>query len=167
MTAPALNTLPPRDYRVPQSDIAANVKAFIEQSADAFECLLYRANSDAPEVVTTAEADTVGSIESTERTLTYQLPVPCRAVIVPDDSTHEVDIEGDAISPGMADPVVMILTEINIPDQSVIQYREYTSATEIREVTLYVLKSGWVGDASGVCPKHYCLPMQKFEDLKP
>jgi hypothetical protein len=166
VTTPALDTLTPRDYRVPQADIAANVKAFIEQSADAFECLLYRANNDEPEAVTTEE-DTVGSIESTERTVTYQLPVLCRAVIVPDGSTHEVDIEGDVTSPGMADPVVMILTEVDIPDQSVIQYREYIGAVEVRDVTLYVLKSGWVGDAPGVCPKHYCLPMQRFEDLKP
>lgn len=165
MTTPTLDTLKPRDYREPQSDIAANVKLFIEQSADAFACLLYRANNDSPEVVTTEE-DTVGSIESTERTVTYQLPVLCRAVIVPDGSTREVDIEGDTTSPA-TDPVVMILTEINIPDQSVIQYREYTTATETRDVTLYVLKSGWVGDAPGVCPKHYCLPMQRFEDLKP
>jgi len=166
MTVPVLTDLAPRDYRVPQSDIAANVKLFIEQSKDAFDCLLYRANIDEPESVTTEE-DTVGSLESKERTLTYQLPVLCRVVIVPDGSPKEVDIEGDVSSLDVAAPVVMLLTEVNVPEQSVIQYREYISDEDVRDITMYVLKSGWVGDAPGVCPKHYCLPMQRFEDLKP
>ena len=166
MSDPIIADLKPRDYRAPQVGIADNIKKFIEQSPDSFECLLYRADITGQEVVT-AEVDTVGSLESIERDITYQPPVKCRALAIPDDAPKEVDIEGEAQALTGVDPSVFILTEVNVPDQSVIQYREYINATEIRDIALYVVYSGWVGLAPGVHPKHYCLPMQDFEDLKP
>lgn len=164
---PTLADLKPRDYREPLAGLAGNVKTFIETHPDSFECLLYQADPTTPETVA-ANVDVVGSIESTERTLTYKSPEPTMAFIVPDANPRDVEIDGDDLSSDLAEAVVLLIAFDPVPQQSIIQYREMVNDSDTpRDVTLYVHHIDQVGSGPGVCKRYYCMPMQKFTDLVP
>lgn len=154
----------PRDYRSTHAEIATNILAYINGHPDAFDALLYMADSSVLET-TAPGADVVGSIEGDERNVSYADPVSCRAVMVQDQSPLEMTSDGDIGNRSTVDPVVMMISVGSVANQSVIQYFEFQSQTDQREISLYVLKSELVGTAPGVYQKLFCLPMQNFTDI--
>ncbi|MHB8121423.1 MAG: hypothetical protein ACYDG4_04635 [Desulfuromonadaceae bacterium] len=154
----------PRDYRNGHFALAVNVATMLDDHPDAFEALYYKADLSHPETVAPG-ADVVGALDSSERTLEYDDPVPCKALIVPEFSPFPMSNDGNRADGVEVDPVVLLLSIVDVPEQSVIQWSEYVDATNLRDVAMYVVRSEQVGVAPGVYAKLYCLPMQAFGDL--
>lgn len=154
----------PRDYRPTHAALLADVSTMLAQHPDSFEALYYKADRDNPETVAVGE-DVVGALDTSERSLHYADPVSVRAMIVPEFMPFPMTTDGDRVDGERAEPVVLLLSEQDVPNASVIQWEEYVDATNTRQIALYVVKGEQVGVAPGVCAKLYCLPMQAFADL--
>lgn len=154
----------PRDYRSTHLALAVNVSTMLDDHPDAFEVLYYKADLTHPETVAPG-VDVVGALDSSERTLEYADPVTCKAMIVPEFKPFPMSNDGNRVDGVEADPVVLLLSVVDVPEQSVIQWSEYVDATNLRDVAMYVVRSEQVGVAPGVYAKLYCLPMQAFGDL--
>jgi len=154
----------PRDYRSTHSALSTNLQTMLANHPDAFEALYYKADRSTPETVAPG-VDVVGALDTSERSLQYDDPVPCKVMIVPEFNPFPMSSDGDRVSGVEPAPVVLLVSVENVPEQSVIQWSEYVDDTNIREVAMYVVDSGQVGVAPGVCAKLYCLPMQAFTDL--
>jgi len=154
----------PRDYRNVHAALAVNVATMLDDHPDAFEALYYCADRSNPETVAPG-VDVVGALDTGERSLHYADPVTCKVMIVPEFNAFKMTSDGNRISGVEPDPVVLFVSVENIPEQSVIQWSEYVDATNLRDVSMYVVDSEQVGVAPGVCSRLYCLPMQAFGDL--
>ena len=154
----------PRDYRSTHLALAVNVATMLDDHPDAFEALYYKADLTHPETVAPG-VDVVGALDSSERTLEYDDPVTCKAMIVPEFKPFPMSNDGNRVDGVEPDPVVLLLSIVDVPEQSVIQWSEYVDATNLRDVAMYVVRSEQVGVAPGVYAKLYCLPMQAFGDL--
>ena len=154
----------PRDYRAPGQAISENLHTYIANHPDAFDCLLFRTNGSSIETVAPG-VDVVGSLESSERGVTYLDPIPARAVKVPDGLP--LGMTNDTSEPdGFQDqPVVLILNVDSAPRQSIIQFNEYVDAVNIRQVNLYIIRSDSMGSMPGAGLRHYCIPFQSFDDV--
>lgn len=153
----------PRDYRLHHEAIAMDIITMLQQHPDAFDALLYRARLSEPESVA-AGIDVAGALDTSERTLGYDDPASCRAMIVPESAPFPVTLDG-ATSMPCDEPVVLLLSEQHVPQQSVVQWSEYTDHESAMDVILYVWRSEQAGVAPGVYSRLYCLPMQAFADL--
>lgn len=154
-----------RDYRERSAVLASDIQARLEQHPDSFDCLIYRSiRSTAEDVVAGLVADVVGSSEGSERKIDYADPVEARALIVPDEGflfsayTEGSDEENINSSQG---PLVLLLSESNIPKQSIVTWNEFIGQadTDTKEVRVYVLESKSFGKAPSAGLKHYCVPM--------
>ncbi|HCE68412.1 MAG: hypothetical protein A2X82_20055 [Geobacteraceae bacterium GWC2_55_20] len=154
----------PRNYRNVHAAIAVNAATMFDDHPDAFEVLYYKADLSHPETVAPG-LDVVGALDSSERTLEYDDPFPCKAIIVPEFKPFPMSDDGNRTDGVEPDPVVLLLSIIDVPEQSVIQWAEYVDDTNLRDVSMYVVRSEQVGVAPGVYAKLYCLPMQAFGDL--
>lgn len=154
----------PRDYRPTGQAISDNLRTFITNHPDAFDCLLFRADTSAIETIAPG-TDVVGSLESNERAITYLNPIPARAVKVPDGLP--MSASNDAMEPDgfQEQPVVLILNVSDTPKQSIVQYNEYVDALNVRRVNLYIVQSESMGSMPGAGLRHYCIPFQAFDDV--
>lgn len=153
-----------RDYRSTHAALAGSVLTMLLNHPDAFDVLLYRPDLAHPETVAPG-ADVVGALDSKERTLEYADPVPAKAMLVPEFEPVTLTLDGDRPDGVTVEPVVVLLSVSDVPEQSVIQWSEYVDATNTRDIAMYVVDGKQVGVAPGVCSKLYCLPMQAFGDL--
>lgn len=148
----------PRDYRETNQDLAQDILTMIEQDPDNLDILLFKARLDSIETVADVE-DTVGSLEEGERSFEYDNPIECKAVFLPFEFEDTLaTLDGTEGQLGSSDPpLVMLISEPDIPEYSVVQYEEYVSETERRRVTLCILKSVEVAQSPGVAMKHYLI----------
>lgn len=161
---PTMADVKPRDYRTPHAALSGDIKTMVTNHPDAFEVLLYRSDLASPETVAPGE-DVVGALDVDERSLEYDDPVECMAMIVPDGAPFAMTLDGTRADGEQDAPIVLLLSESGVPEQSVVQWLEYVDATNLREVAVYVARSEQVGIAPGACARLYCLPMQAFGDL--
>lgn len=151
-----------RDYRDFNAAMSGDFMIFVNSHPDAFDILLFKPDLSSQEKVT-EETDVVGALESEERSLEYLDPIMTKAVLVPDEYPFGVVEAGGEPDGNMDQPVVLLIADPDIPKQSIAQYREYINDTDVRKVSLYVLRSEIIGEAPGVCEKHYCVPFQVFD----
>jgi len=151
-----------RDYRDFNKAMSDDFMVFVRSHPDAFDILLFKPDLASMEKVA-VDQDVVGALESEERALEYLDPVMVKAVLIPDEFPFgSVDAGGEPDG-DMEHPAVLLIADPNIPKQSVVQYREYINDTDVRVVSLYVLRSEIIGEAPGSCEKHYCVPFQVFD----
>lgn len=154
----------PRDYRETNQDIARDIFTMIEQDPDNLDILLFKARLETVETLADVE-DMVGSLEEDERSFEYGDPIECKALFLPFEFEDTlVTLDGTEGQIGSADtPLVMLISEPDIPEYSVVQYEEYVSETERRRATLCILKSMEVAQSPGVVMKHYLIPFTNNE----
>lgn len=151
-----------RDYRNFNQAINYDFMVFVNHHPDAIDILLFRPDPESLETMA-VDQDVVGAIESEERSIEYLDPVMTRAVLVPDDYLASAVDAGGEPDGDMAQPVAMLVGEPDVPQQSIVQYREYINDTDVRVVSLYVMRSEIIGEAPGLGIKHYCVPFQAFD----
>lgn len=152
----------PRDYRDFNAAMSEDFMVFVRSHPDAFDILLFKPDLSSQEKVT-EETDVVGALESEERSLKYLDPIITKAVLVPDEYPFGVVEAGGEPDGNIGQPVVLLIADPEILKQTIVQYREYINDTDVRKVSLYVLRSEIIGEAPGVCEKHYCVPFQVFD----
>jgi len=151
-----------RDYRETSQLIASDLDVMFDADPDAIDVLLYKAQLATAEVVTELVQDVVGSLESDERAIEYADPVETRGIFLPFDFQGILAMDDGEMAGDFETPIVMLIKGDEIPKASVIQYDEYVSQTEIRKVTLYVMKSEAVGQSPAIAFKYYLIPF--FDD---
>ncbi len=151
-----------RDYRDFNQAMAGDFLTFVNNHPDAIDVLLFKPVPDSAETLA-IDLDVVGALEDEERSLEYSNPIMSKAVIFPDEAPFIVADAGGEPDGNMDQPTILLLADPDIPKQSVVQYREMVDDTNIRVVSLYILRSEIVGEAPGACHKHYCLPFQVFD----
>lgn len=163
----------PRDYRAQAALTETDLDTLFEAHTEAFDCLVFKAIVGSEETVTSDVEDVAGSLESVSRGLSYADPIQARAIIIPDDNLRlQATMDGeDADYYGIEaqQPIALILSEVDVPQQSIIRWREYAdeAATEPRVLTFYVLRSEAVGRSPAVSHmKHYCIPFTASGELE-
>jgi len=157
----------PRDYRATGNALTADINATITYHPDSFECLLYMADFSAPETVA-SNADVVGSMETSERAVTYLDPVGARAMrIVEGPFFQSATNAGDGPDGNLDQPLVLVLNLEPVPEQSIIQYEEMIGEDDRRMVSVYVVKSDLIGSIPGGKERHYCIPFKSIEGETP
>ena len=148
-----------RDYRVHSKSIADDLAAQFDQDPDAIDILLFKARHDLTETVTTTP-DVVGALEVSERAIGYDDPIPTKALMIPFDFRFFALDDGQEAGQAAesAQPIILLIKADDIPKQSVIQFDEYVSETEIHKRTYYVLYSEAYGQAPVITMAHYCIP---------
>jgi len=143
-----------RDNRKPGRTMANYLKRLQDAQAVEFDCLLFRAEESADEIIVPGE-DVLGTIESNERAVTYADPVLARARKVTESRSDKK----------MNASVVLVLNVADVPSHSVVQYIEQVAGGTVREVGVYVVMSEPMGDAPGAgLLRHYCINCQGFLD---
>lgn len=151
-----------RDYRDFNKAMSGDFMVFVRSHPDACDILLFKPDPESLEKVA-VDQDVVGALESEERSLEYLDPIMTKAVLVPDEFPFGAVDAGGEPDGNMGQPVALLIADPEVPRQSVIQYREFVNDTDVRVVSLYVLRSEIIGEAPGACEKHYCLPFQVFD----
>jgi len=148
-----------RDYRVHSNSIASDLDAQFDQDPDAIDVLLFKARHDLKETVTETP-DIVGALEASERAIQYDDPIPTKAIIVPFDFRFMALDDGRTAGQSNEgnQPIILLIKEDNVPKQSVVQWDEYVSDTEVERRTYYVLLSEAYGQAPVITMAHYCIP---------
>jgi hypothetical protein len=152
----------PRDYRDFNKAMSEDFMVFVRNHPDAFDVLLFKPDPNSLETVAVDE-DVVGALESEERAIEYLDPVMAKAVLIPDEFPFGAVDTGGEPDGNMDQPVVLLIGDPDIPKQTVASYREFINDTDVRVVSLYILRSEIIGEAPGVCEKHYCVPFQVFD----
>jgi hypothetical protein len=152
----------PRDFRDFNEALAADIRADIIQHPDSIDVLVFRPDMAAMETMAEDE-DVVGSIEAEERAVPYLDPVIVRGQILNEQFPFDLSDQGDEPDGNMDQPVVILMADAEIPKQTALQYEEFINATDIRKVSLAILRSELIGKAPGAASKHYCIPVQLFE----
>ena len=151
-----------RDYRDFNKAMSDDFMVFVNLHPDSFDILLFKPDMATLEKVA-VDQDVVGALEAEERALEYLDPVMVKAVMLPDDVPFASADVGGEPDGEMEHPVVLLIADSAIPKQSVVQYREFINDTDVRVVSLYIMRSEIVGEAPGVCEKHYCVPFNVFD----
>lgn len=151
-----------RDYRDFNKAMADDFIVFVRNHPDAFDILLFKPDLGSLEQVA-IDQDVVGALEAEERALEYLDPVVAKAVLIPDEFPFGSADAGGEPDGNMDQPSVLLIADPDIPKQSVVQYREFINDTDVRVVSLYILRSEIIGEAPGVCEKHFCVPFQVFD----
>jgi len=150
-------TLKSRSCRKSGNAMANYLAAMQDTNADEFDCLLFRAEESAGEIVVPDE-HVLGTIDRNEQAVTYADPVPARARKVR-DAMPLAATDGAAGRDGdMNASVVLVLNVAAVPSQSVVQYSERAPGGAVRQVNVYVVMSAPMGAVSGAeMRKHYCI----------
>ncbi len=151
-----------RDYRDFNKAMSEDFMVFVRNHPDAFDVLLFKPDPDSLETVA-VDQDVVGALETEERALEYLDPVMTKAVLIPDEFPFGAVDAGGEPDGNMDRPSVLLIADPDIPKQTVVQYREFINDTDVRVVSLYIMRSEIIGEAPGVCEKHYCVPFQVFD----
>lgn len=151
-----------RDYRNFNKAMSDDFMVFVRNHPDAFDILLFKPDPNSAETVA-VDQDVVGALEAEERSLEYLDPIIAKAVLIPDEFPFGAVDAGGEPDGNMDQPVALLIGDSDVQKQSVVQYREYINDTDVRVVSLYVLRSEIIGEAPGVCEKHYCVPFQVFD----
>lgn len=151
----------PRDYRAAADVIAADLLTLLDSDPDAFDIVLFKPRLANPETVVQT-ADVVGSIESDERAVEYDDPIPSRGLFLPFDFQGIIAMDSGEKQADPDVPLVMLIKEKDVPKGSVVQYDEYVSSSEVQTISLYVIKSEAACQGPAVAMKHYLIPF--FDD---
>lgn len=149
-----------RDYSAKSAVLSADFLTMLDNHPESFRCLLFKPTTVAEDVTPSTIEDVVGSIEGSERKLSYNDSVESRAMIVPDKGLSLLAFEsgqGDDTVSGV-EPIVVLLKEATVPKQSIVTWIEKTTTGE-KTVSYYVLESKPFGKAPVAGMKHYCIPM--------
>jgi hypothetical protein len=148
-----------RDYRLHAGSIAGDLAAQFDQDPDAIDILLFKARHDLKETVTETP-DVVGALEASERAIQYDDPIPTRAIVIPFDFRFTALDDGQMAGQSAEgeQPIILLIKADDVPKQSVIQWDEYVSDTEVYRRTYYVLFSEAYGQAPVITMAHYCIP---------
>jgi len=159
-------TLKPRDYRDTAAAVKSNLQTHIDMHPDAFEVLLFVPDYSTAETVA-ENADVVGALDLDERHMEYRDPIEARAVRVRLPSPFAmglVDDGGDENDGQTDEPILLLLSENDVPKQTVIQFEEYVNQDEAVIVNYYVQNSEAIGSAPHIWKKHFCVPFRAFGD---
>jgi hypothetical protein len=159
----------PLDFRQTNIQIADDLDVFFDSDGeDIIDILLFRARIDYPEdvVLDGGVVDVVGSIEEGERALTYDDPVQSKAKVIPFETPFLSTFDGeDPLDTSNDTPIVMLIKAQDVPKYSVVQYQEFVSSTEVRRVSLCVMKSETFGRSPVIGTKHYMIPFIEDEGI--
>jgi hypothetical protein len=122
-----IETLAPRNFRPVASLVETDIATHLRDHQDAFDCLLYRAIPGSEETVAIVP-DVVGSLEGGDRHMEHAPPVPCRAMIIPDEAAA-FGIVDEGLMESFEDPAqpLVILVSGSVPRHSILVWREYVS----------------------------------------
>lgn len=148
----------PIDRRQVTDIVAADLLKIIDQHPAAFDVLLFKADLQRVEQVTDT-LDVVGTIESSENKFFYQRPMQTKAVELPRDlSGLQMLASGTGALDASDEPVVLLLKEKNVPEQSVVWIEEQLSDDETKVTLLYILHSAPIGKHGQGGAKHFLIP---------
>lgn len=153
-----------RDYRETNLLVASDLSTMLAEDPDAVDVLIYKAILGTPETNTALINDVVGSLESDERAIEYADPISSKALFLPFDFQAILAMDSGAMAGDFETPVVMLIKGAEIPKASVVQYDEFAGVSDIRTVTLYVMKAEAVGQSPAIAFKYYLIPF--FDDEK-
>lgn len=152
-----------RDYREQAAVVADALATMLEDNPDAFDVLVFRPVSGSEEVSVEGQEDVVGTMESSERRVSYADPVPARALLVPDDALIlEAYTDGSVDDPlSQAQPQVLILSIPDVPRQSIVRWKEFMSPNDeiMRDVNMYVLDIKASGRAPVASIRYFVIPL--------
>jgi len=157
-----------RDFRKNNVPVKSAIQKRIEADQLAIKCLLYRAKLEELETMAITE-DVVGNIEFDERSIEYEDPTETKILFLPFEFERlkgAIDgtssIEGQT-SDGMNVEVKALISDDNVPMQSIIQFDEVTdshSGADRRTITLYVAGFENSGQAPTVVTRYLLIPFQ-------
>lgn len=126
----------PRDMYTAAAPLKLAYQKRFEQDPRAFDIHIFKALiTDAP---ITGETDFAGGMEEVEKAVDYQTFTPSKMIEISlgDAEFMFDDAGGEAVD---AVQTVGILQEANVPERSVIHWKERINATEVRSILKYVL----------------------------
>lgn len=157
-----------RDFRKNNVSVRSAIQKRIEADPLAIKCLLYRAKLEELETLAITD-DVVGNIEFDERSIEYEDPTETKILFLPFEFERlkgAIDgtssIEGQT-SDGMNVEVKALISDENVPMQSIIQFDEVTdshSGADRRTITLYVAGFENAGQAPTVVTRYLLIPFQ-------
>jgi len=150
-------TLAPINRRAVSDAVAADLNKMISAHPEAFDVLIFKASEAAP--IETGQDDVVGSFEAQERPLIYAEPIASKAIELPSDGTGVQILMDGTDSDSLPDePVVFLIQESDIPQQSVIWLEEVMPDDDIRITLLYLLRSEGIGKGAAGGKRHLLVP---------
>lgn len=151
-----------RDNSLLSTVMSADFQTMLDHHPESFPALFYEAVLTDPETVApSAVVDVAGSIEGSERKISYNDAVDTRAMRVPDDDLQFTAFESGSgeDTRSSSDPVVLMIKQGTVPRQSIISWTEKTGDDTSKRVSYYVLESKSFGKYPTSGLKHYCIPL--------
>lgn len=160
--------LTPINHRPATDLVAMDILKTIDQNPAAFDLMVFKANYEDPEY-TTEVPDLVGSMEAREKTISFSEPIITRGVLLPPDLTGSLMLAPGfgALDDGLDAPIMALIREPGIPEQSVVWMEEIQPDDTIRVTLLYVLKSEAIGVNGAAGSRHVLLPFNQGLDVLP
>ena len=160
--------LTPINHRPATDLVAMDILKTIDQNPAAFDLMVFKANYEDQEY-TTEVPDLVGSMEAREKTISFSEPIITRGVLLPPDLTGSLMLAPGfgALDDGLDAPIMALIREPGIPEQSVVWMEEIQPDDTIRVTLLYVLKSEAIGVNGAAGSRHVLLPFNQGLDVLP
>lgn len=160
--------LTPINHRRATDLVAMDILKTIDQNPAAFDLMVFKANYEDQEY-TTEVPDLVGSMEAREKTISFSEPIITRGVLLPPDLTGSLMLAPGfgALDDGLDAPIMALIREPGIPEQSVVWMEEIQPDDTIRVTLLYVLKSEAIGVNGAAGSRHVLLPFNQGLDVLP
>ncbi|WFQ78146.1 hypothetical protein PXH59_00425 (plasmid) [Xenorhabdus sp. SF857] len=155
----------PIDRRCVFHQIYSDLQKTLDINPHAFDCLLFKANLNALEHLD--KDDVVGNLESREETFSYSSPTITRAIELPNDSSSiQMMALGDGTDEG-EDLFLMLIKELNVPEQSVLWIEEQINDETIHVRLLYIIKAEPIGKNGSGGFKYHLMPFDVGSDFLP
>lgn len=166
-------TIEPRNYRPIATVSDADIDTLLDTHPDAFECLLFKAIIGSEEQLTPDVTDYAGSLESTKVGISYADPIKTKAFMLPEEGFRLPALmdgsDADYYDNEGQQPIVLLIKEKDVPQQSVIRWREAAddANAEPRTITMYILRSDSMGRSPSVSKmRHYCIPFPASGEIE-
>ncbi len=166
-------TIEPRNYRQIATVSDADIDTLLDTHPDAFECLLFKAIIGSEEQLAPDVTDYAGSLESTKVGISYADPIKTKAFMLPEEGFRMPALmdgsDADYYDNDGQQPVVLLIKEKDVPQQSVIRWREAAddANAEPRTITMYILRSDSMGRSPSVSKmRHYCIPFPASGEIE-
>lgn len=155
----------PRNYIPVAEVLASDAFNFLEQTEQAFECLIYKPlmSSEGNE---TDDIEHVGTLEHKETKLTYSGLVKTRAVELPGDLEGRSIVATGEFGSGETDATTFVFQDTEVPEQSIILVNDVIPGGEIQTMLYYALKILPIGKHGAAGKKHVLIAYRgSFQDL--
>ncbi len=139
--------------------LQADLFRILEQSGESFEVMVFKA-AMASEGAETDASEFVGTLEAQETKLTYQSPITCKAIELPNNMQGEFITASGGFGDGeLQEATTMVFSDPEIPEQSLILMNEQVGESIVSSM-FYVLDVLPIGKHGAAGKKHLLIPFR-------